>query len=64
MPPRVRTKEFTNACRQCGQAPPQCKGHEAWECEQHFTINGKRAYSSRQLFQMNLGIVDKHGRYQ
>ena len=54
--------EFAHMCKVCGMAPPQVKGHEAFECLEKFTVEGKPGRTYRELFQM--GWVDKTGTYK
>ena len=52
------TDPFPYACKQCGVV-----GHEAFECESSFQINGVPALSSRQLYKMVPPVVDKTGKF-
>ena len=56
--PKQRQSPFPFACKQCGTI-----GHEAWECETTFQVNGKPAKSSRQLYLMKPKVVDESGRF-
>ena len=56
--PKQRQSPFPFACKQCGTI-----GHEAWECETTFQVNGKPAKSSRQLYLMKPKVVDEMGMF-
>ena len=56
-PKAVRARPFEYACKLC-----QKVGHEAFECEGEFQVNGKRHLSFRECFRR--GVCDKHGMYK
>ena len=57
-PVKVRdvNRPFTFKCKVCDKV-----GHEAFECDESFMVEGKPGKSYRELLRM--GIVDRHGQY-
>ena len=58
-PPKVRPpgQPFSYKCKLCDKP-----GHEAFECEEVFEVDGKPGLNYRAL--MRMGVVDQHGQYQ
>ena len=50
-------KPFPGKCKLCDKA-----GHEAFECEETFTVDGRKALSYRACFKQ--GLCDQHGQYK
>ena len=56
---KVRDTPFPYPCMQCGKV-----GHEGFECKEKFKIKGKKAFSSRQLYEREPRLCDETGAYQ